>query len=192
MKYIKETSWNEIFQNWAKRESNNPAWIRCATEIKGWPNWESWRGYTANLFNAKNRKWSLYKFENPKEEILNMLIGPYTGWQSKVKNKNNTTFKELLDIPEQFNELSHHEGVINILNGLPFNTEMIGIKRKDSEKIILIEGHHRAVAITLAKLQKKPIEYSKTRITIALTDIDIDEIEILDKMLEQGSTNPNV
>ncbi len=47
MRFIKQTTWQEVFKGWSEQEANNPGWIRCATEIKGWPDWESWRNHTA-------------------------------------------------------------------------------------------------------------------------------------------------
>lgn len=190
MKFIKETTWQEIFEGWRQREAHNPGWIACAKE-KGWPDWESWRRCTAHQINAENRDWKIFEFTNPMEEIPLMLIGPYSGWQSRVIHKNKTTFKELLEIPSQYEEWSKHSGVLAIMNGLPFKTEFIGFVRKDINKIVCIEGHHRATAITLAKQQGKNIDFSGTVITIALSDLVVDDCQLLDSLLKRGtSKNP--
>jgi len=91
MKLIERTTWHDVFEGWRIREANNPDWIECATK-KGWPDWESWRSFTAKQIDAENREWKIYQFTNPTEEISEMLIGPYAGWQSRAISKNNTTF----------------------------------------------------------------------------------------------------
>ena len=121
-------------------------------------------------------------------EIPAMLVGPYSGWQSRLSEKNMTTFGDLLDIPEQLEEFSKHDGVISIMNGLPFATELIGLIRDDMNKIVCLEGHHRAIAIALAKRQGKIIDFSGVKITIALAHLAKDEINLLDEMLRIGSS----
>lgn len=191
MRFIRETTWHEIFEGWREREANNPGWIECATKIKGWPDWESWRSFTARQFDAENRDWKIFQFENPIEEVPEMLIGPYSGWQSRVVNTNRTTFKVLLEIPDQFEEWRQNVGILSIRDGLPFQTEFIGIIRKDIDKIVCIEGHHRATAIALANKQGKMIDFSQTPITIALTELDAENIHVLDEILQRGtSQNP--
>src|SRR3989344_9174680 len=171
MKFKKDTSWEDVFSGWRDREANNPGWIECATKIKGWPNWESWRRFTASQIEAENRDWQIFEFSNPMEEIPQMLIGPYSSWQSRVTNKNMTTFEDLLNIPEQYKHFNKHAGVLSILNGLPFTTEFIGLVREDLDKVVCLEGCHRATAFTLAKKQGKQINFSNTPITIALTHL---------------------
>lgn len=191
MKFIKDTNWQNIFEKWREREASNPGWIECATKIKGWSDWESWRSFTAKQFDAENREWKIFQFENPVEEIPEMLIGPYSGWQSRVINKNRTTFSELLEIADQYDEWSKHPGILAIIEGLPFATELIGVVRKDIDKIVCIEGHHRAMAITLAKKRGQIIDFSKTPITIALTELTADNCYLLDDILQRGtSKNP--
>ncbi|HNW56047.1 MAG TPA: hypothetical protein PKN62_03190, partial [bacterium] len=63
----------------------------------------------------------------------------------------------------------------------------IGLIRKDTNKIVCIDGHHRATTITLANKQNKIINFSQTPVTIALAELAIDECQLLDKMLERGT-----
>ena len=188
MKFKRETNWEGVFDGWRQREANNPGWIECATKIKGWPDWESWRRFTAKQFNAENRRWQIFEFTDPLNEIPAMLIGPFSGWQSRVKNKNLTTFEELLDIPEQYEHFSQHQGVLSILKGLPFATEFIGLVREDINKIVCLEGHHRATAIALAKKQGKRIDFSQTPVSIALTRLPANECALLDEVLRRGTS----
>ena len=191
MKKVKDTNWEEVFEGWRSRESSNPQWIECATKIKGWPDWESWRTFTSKQINAPNRKWEIFQFSNPNEEVPEMLLGPYLGWQSRVVNKNKTTFKELLEIPGQYEEWINHAGVLEMMNGLPFTTELIGLLRKDINKIVCLDGHHRGTAISLAQKQGRNINFSQTPITIALTEIPASEFQLFEELLERGTTkNP--
>ena len=187
MKFIKDTNWQEVFEGWRERESNNPGLIEHATKIKGWPDWESWRSFTAKQIDAENRNWKLFQFKKPLEEIPEMLIGPFSRWQSRVTNKNKTTFKQLLEMPEQFEEWSKHPGVLAILDGLPFATEIIGLVRKDIDKVVCLEGHHRATAVALAKKFGKNIDFSRTPVTIALTELSAEDGRLLDEALKRGT-----
>lgn len=188
MKYIKDTTWEEVFEGWRTREARNPGWVHCATEIKGWPDWESWRRFTASQIKAEVRDWQLFEFTDPTEEIPNMLIGPYSGWQSKLPKNNTASFKDLLDIPEQYKNFRNHKGIEAIINGLPFSTAFIGLVRDDRDTIVCIEGHHRATAITLAKKQEKQIDFSKIKVTIALAHLPKNESSLLDEVLKRGSS----
>lgn len=116
MKFNCETTWEDVFEGWREREAGNPGWIECATKINGWPDWESWRRFTASQIRADERKWQIYEFTNPINEISDMFVGPYGGWQSRVKIKNKTTFDELLRIQEQFYFFRSHTGVLSIIH----------------------------------------------------------------------------
>lgn len=187
MKFIRDTNWQEVSEGWRSREADNPGWIECATKIKGWADWESWRNFTAEQIGAKNRGWKIFQFPNPLEEIPQMLIGPYSGWQSRVENKNSTSFADLLELPDQLAEWRNNSGVLKILNALPFATEMIGLKRMDNNKIVCIDGHHRAVAISLAKRQNKTIDFTNTPVMIDLTELEVDDCHLLDAVLRRGT-----
>ncbi|KKQ80273.1 MAG: hypothetical protein UT02_C0012G0024 [Parcubacteria group bacterium GW2011_GWC2_38_7] len=188
MKLVKATIWREIFEKWKEREASNQGWVECATKVKGWLDWESLRGFTANQFGAEKRDWQLYRFDNPMEEVPAMLLGPYSSWQDRTQNTNQTTFAELLASQEQLDFFNNHSGVLSILNALPFETEMIGLLRKDNNKIVCIEGHHRATAIALAKKQETVIDFTNTSVTIALTELAVKDCHLIDAMLQRGTS----
>ena len=188
---INLTTWEQVFESWRKREADNPGWIKTATKIKGWPDWESWRSFTATQFGADKLKWAIYKVDEPLEEIPKMLVGPYAGWQSALPGKNTFSFRDLLEIPESYDKFSNHKTVLSIMNNFPFDTEFIGLLREDNQKIVCIEGHHRAVAVTLAKKLNKNIDLSQAKITIALAYLPEKSVYLLDETLRRGSSkNP--
>jgi len=191
MHLIKNTTWENVFGGWRQREASDPGWINCATNIKGWPDWKSWRKFTASQIGLENLSWQIFEFTDPIKEIPAMLIGPYTGWQSRVANKNQSNFEDLVNIPEQFDFFSKHDKVLSMIADFPFPTEFIGLIREDKNKIVCIEGHHRAVAVALAKKQDSSIDF-KGNITIALAKLRKDRVNVLDNALKRGtSKNPN-
>jgi len=187
MEFLHKTTWNQVFLDWKLREGSNPGWINCATKIKGWPDWESWRGFSMSLVRAGKRDWSIYKLTDPMEEIPNMLVGPYTAWQKNLPNQNVLSFADFLDVPEKFLQFNNHDGVAKIAGGLPFATQFIGLLRDDNQKIVCLEGNHRAVAIALAKRRARKIDFSDTEVTIALAHLPGEETHLLSAMLRRGS-----
>jgi hypothetical protein len=191
MKLKNVTTWQNVFEGWRTREASDPGWIECATKVKGWPDWKSWRSFTARQIGAENREWRIFEFSDPMEEIPQMLVGPYSGWQSRVRNKNNTTFTELLDIPGQFEYFSSHGRILSIIKNLPFATEFIGIIREDLDKVVCLEGHHRATAIALVKKLGEHVDFTECPVTIALTYLRAENCRLLDEVLQRGTTkNP--
>jgi hypothetical protein len=151
MKFVRNITWQEVFEIWRKSESMNPEWILCATQKKGWESWELWRKYSASQIYAEYRTWKLFECNNPMNEIPAMLLGPYTAWQSQLEEKNKISFKDFLDIPKQMNKWKKNKKVSSLSKEIPFSTEFIGIVREDNKKIVCLEGHHRAMAFALAK-----------------------------------------
>jgi len=188
MKFIKNTSWEEVFEGWRGREASDPGWIECATKVKGWPDWESWRKFSAEQIQADKREWQIFKIEDVMKEIPNMLVGPFTGWQSRHENINNFTFADLLENPEQAEFWRNHAKIKSLITNFPSPTEFIGLIREDVGKIVCLEGHHRATAVALARKEGVKIEFSKQP-TIALARLAVDELGILDEVLKRGSAN---
>ncbi len=188
MRFIASTTWEEVFAGWKLREANDPGWIKCATEIKGWPDWESWRKFTASQIGAENLNWELYEFSDPMKEIPDILLGPYSGWQSRVVDKNKNTFNDLILIPEQFEYWQGINKIKSIIEDFPCYTEMIGLIRDDNKKIVCLEGHHRATAVAIVAKLGKVIIF-KNPIKIALAHIPADQVSVFDKTLARGSSN---
>lgn len=109
--------------------------------------------------------------------------------RANCRKKNKYSFKELLDIPENYDFFKNHSAVRSLLENFPCPTEFIGLVREDNEKIVCLEGHHRATAVALAKKKGIKIVCGNTR--IALARLPKDECSILDEVLRRGtSRNP--
>lgn len=178
-------TWDDVFADWKAREGSSPEWFKVATEVKGWPDWESWRMFTATQLDLPDRQWSLYEFSDPAEEISMSLIGPYSGWQARTQRQNETSFAELMDDPAQFAEWSSRKDIIQMGNTFPSPTTMIGLRRPDG-RIVLIDGHHRATAAALARKQGRTTVFGVVQIFLA--DLREDESGLLDRVLARGTT----
>lgn len=190
LKHIQPTTWEEIFQDWKQREGNDPGWIHCATVLKGWDSWESWRRFTAEQIGASTREWNLFEFTDPMSEIPNMLVGPFTGWQSRLPAPNKHTFADLVRIPEQEVSFRAHEKVISMMKHFPPSTMFVGLRLEGTDRIVCIEGHHRATAVALATLDGKQIDFDGPA-QIALATLKTNKIHLLDDVLARGSSkNP--
>ena len=185
MEFIKDVTWKEVFGSWQKGEASNPSWVELATKVKGFPDWESWRLATANDLKADEKEWRLFRFTDPFNEIPQMLVGPYSGWQSRLPEKNKYSFEELIEIPEQYEFFSQHSGVMSLMDSLPFSTTMIGLRCEDSGGIVCIDGHHRATAMAIIKKQAKKIDFSSVAIDIFIADLPKDEIKLLDEIVKK-------
>lgn len=188
--FIESTTWGDVFRGWKDREATDPGWIHCATEVKGWPDWDSWRHYTADAIGAQTREWKRYQFAEPLSHVPHLLMGPYGGWQNQLSEKNKLSFQELLDIPEHYARFQNHEIVQQMRKSLPFETEFIGLVREDTGDIVLIDGHHRACAIAFAACDGDDVDFADTRVTIALASIPVAETYIFDTMLSRGTHKP--
>lgn len=187
LKFIKTTTWEGVFQDWKQREGNDPGWIHCATEIKGWPDWESWRRFSASLIHAEDRAWEIYEFTDPMRDIPAMLVGPFTGWQSRLPKPNVYSFAQLVEIPEQAAFFRAHEKVAGVMKHFPSSTMFIGLRREDSGSIVCLEGHHRATAVALSLQDGAEIDFGG-RVQIALAVLRSDEASLLDQVLARGSS----
>lgn len=187
MKFVKDTTWDEVFANWEMGEGQNTAWTKVANR-KGWPSWASWREFSMDQLGAKNRDWKIYEFTDPLNEIPDLLLGPFPSWQSRVPEKNAFSFKDLLAIPEQFEAFREFPRIQKFVDQLPFDSQFIGLIREDNDKIVLLEGHHRAASIALVQKLGKAVDFSQSRLTIAIARLPKNETPLLYAMLARGST----
>lgn len=185
LKDITSVTWEAVFVAWQERESRNPAWIQCAHD-KGWKSWQAWRGHTAQLLDAPAQAWQRAVISDPARDIPAMLLGPFQGWQSRVKKTLEVSFGELLADAEQEVHFRGHDAVISIMKGLPFETELIGYLHEETGQMICLDGHHRACAITLAARDDKRIAYND-QITIAYATVSSEMWHRFSEVLNRGT-----
>jgi hypothetical protein len=155
--------------------------------LKGWPDWESWRRFTAEQIGAPSREWNIYELTDPINEIPQMLVGPFTGWQSRLPAANKHTFADLVRDPEQQTFFRAHEKVAALMESFPPATHLIGLRRERDGSIVCLEGHHRATAVALCALDGVQIDFGEP-VQIALAALAVDEGELLDRVLIRGSS----
>ncbi|MBI4592522.1 hypothetical protein HY733_03695 [Candidatus Uhrbacteria bacterium] len=69
----------------------------------------------------------------------------------------------------------------------PSSTTFIGLRLEASDRIVFIEGHHRATAVALAALDGKTINFGGP-VFIALATLKADEAQLLDEVLARGTS----
>ncbi len=182
---LQPLTWDEVFEDWRAREGTNPSWVRVAREVKGWPDWESWRRFTANQLRLPERSWALVRSTEPLHDIPKLLVGPYSGWQAYFSDeqKNTKTFEDLVARTEHADHLE--QITASLVKNFPAETRGIGL-RTSSGTIVLIEGHHRATAIAWAAKHHLPIDVRT--VNLALADLPDEELGLLDTTLERGSS----
>lgn len=120
-------------------------------------------------------------------DIPMMLVGPFAGWQAKLPVPNRQTFADLVRRPEQAVPLHSHERVAGIMKHFPPSTTFFGLKREDTGAIVCLEGHHRATAVALCELAGDEINFGGP-VRVALADLGVDEVGLLDQVLARGTT----
>lgn len=123
--------------------------------------------------------------EQPFLEVPKFLVGPFSGWQQRLPKPNVHSFADLTNIPEQYSEFMEHTKIAKLQKQFPTNTMFTGLFKPNGE-VVLIEGHHRALAIALAAHDGR--EFPIVNLTIAMAELGADEPTLLDEVLKRGST----
>lgn len=137
-----------IFAIWKEAEKSwKDKWLYIS---KGFTNWDDWRKFQLNKydFNYQN-DW--YKKDIIAEEILNFRVGAfktmYSYFWNYLENNGNNYLKieetKVINYEKLF--LKNKEKIENIINNFPQEINFIWWKRNN--EIILLEWHHRAIAI---------------------------------------------
>ncbi|HBI16669.1 MAG TPA: hypothetical protein DDY52_00715 [Candidatus Moranbacteria bacterium] len=160
LEFEREIEWRDIFAAWRVSEAYQKDWKNHWIE-RGFESWDDWReNYIAPLEPEKHL-WKIYRINNPLQDVNLMYGVPSRGWQEKCYAGETTkTIKEILNHPV----VMENEKVKLIMNNFPFQTMLTGVIHEN--KIVLVEGMHRALA--LAQIDNK----GKGDVVIALTDYE--------------------
>lgn len=183
--FIEETNWNNVFSRWQAGEGSYEDWQEVA-KGKGWKDWEEWRSRWVENFKVSNRTWFRYHINDPLRTIPGFRVAPAKSWQEHFPpaEKNQHCFRSLVERTSFFDT---DDKVQSFMKDFPANSEFIGIVMPD-KSIVLLEGHHRATAISSSLKNGTPIHIPDLP-TIALSFFAEGEEALLDVALEKGSAN---
>ena len=184
LKFMKHSSWEEVFQKWKEDEGSIKAWQDFAVREKGWGSWEEWRQHQASFIDAQNRKWDIYEILDPNKIIPNFRIGPFKSWQDNYSEaeKNIHTFRDL--VRDKTEWVMGNSGIKSMKDNFPPNSQFIGIYVEEDDIVVLFEGHHRVAATALSDFVGSPFEFEILP-TIAMTSIRCLDKKYLDELLNK-------
>jgi hypothetical protein len=162
-------SWEEIFAKWRESEAWQESWKKH-WESRGWSSWDEWRkAYSAPLFPG-NLQWFLFEVKEPLKDSSLFYGVPSRSWIEKVYGEASPKqLRDILDHPI----IRDNDKISAIKKNFPEETMLTGLVHED--KIILIEGMHRACALASWD-PAKPLE---AKITIALAKWKEKDIPII-------------
>jgi hypothetical protein len=154
---------------WRKGEVWQESWKKHWEE-RGFDSWEEWRNAYVKPLHPEKLEWFLYKIKSPLEIFPGIYGVPSRSWVDKAYGGKTT--KRLKDIVRT-KLFVENEKIKEIKNNFPKNTLFTGLVHED--KIILIEGMHRACALTSWDKSKK----LECDISIALAEWTKKEIPVV-------------
>lgn len=165
LRYIHDISWSDVFAVWRSYEAYQKGWEAHWKE-RGFDSWDAWRSnYVAPLL-PEERIWKVYRITDPSHDVPLMYGVPSRGWQAKCYDGASTKMiAEILSHPL----VADNPKVCAVQENFPFQTMFTGIVHK--EKIVLVEGMHRACALARMKEHDGDVV-----IALAMYDGDIPSI----------------
>jgi hypothetical protein len=151
IKLIRKCEWEEVFLTWYQNEGQDPHWAKLAQE-RGYASWADWRikGY-ARRFGCEKTEWGFYEVLNPSKIILDWYGGPFRTWIEKYYGgKKTKSFAMLAAMPEIANLFK----LRSIIKKYP-EQSIITALQLDNGQIFVIEGMHRACALSVMARNKK-------------------------------------
>ena len=167
-KLVRQIEWPEIFDAWRKGEARQESWKRHWEE-RGFDSWDEWRKAYAEPFQPETPKWFLYEITDPIKEFPEIYAVPSKSWIEKAYGGERTKkFKDIAEHPI----IKDNDKIIAIKNNFPAETMLTGLLC--GEKIVLVEGMHRAAALATWDLK---IPFSgKVHMAIAEWNKEIPEV----------------
>jgi hypothetical protein len=175
LEFVGPLKWPEIFNAWRAGEAHQESWKKH-WEKRGFSSWEEWRKNYAEALDPKKLDWFLYDVKNPVQDFPLFYGVPSRGWIKKAYGGETTKqLKEIANLPI----VKDNPKISDIQKNFPLQTLFTGILKDD--KIILIEGMHRACALAGWNNPLPP----QSKIQIALALWDKEKIPILGKITKK-------
>lgn len=140
--FVQDISWQEVFDTWRDLEARQESWQRHWEE-RGFDSWDEWRKTYLEPYHPELLSWTLYEITSPLQDVPHFYGTPTKGWIEKAyKGETTMQLKDLVTHPI----ITNNEKIIDIRKDFPAKTMLTGIIFEN--KIVLLEGMHRANAIT--------------------------------------------
>lgn len=169
LKFVKSISWTDIFDTWREGEAQQESWKKHWEE-RGFASWDEWRKNYAAPLQPEKLQWFLYHIENPIVDLPFFCGVPSRSWIEKAYQGETTKqLNGLINLPI----FRDNPKVADIKKNFPEKTMLTGLVC--DEKIILVEGMHRASALA-SWASGKPLN---GEVTIALALWDKEDIPVI-------------
>lgn len=130
MKFIKQTTWEEVYNTW--KEAEKATWKEHKNR-QSFKDWESFRA--PQIAMLKNFTWSLN--EITPLHLHTLECGDFTHWNKLAQEKETRLLKDLA----QAEHFKNHPKIQALAQNFPSPTHLISTKNS------LLEGHHRAITL---------------------------------------------
>lgn len=166
LKYPEDVTWEQVLDNWRQRERGNPDLARFGEA--GLCVWERILGGLDDVgIHPSLKAWKRYTIVNPWELVPKLRLAPYGYWQEQfpddIRNSVSLNFNKLVNDRREY---QRNRRVLSIMRDFPINSIFVGLRMPDNS-IVLLEGHHQAIAITLARDQGLLLNLGELKIDIA-------------------------
>jgi len=160
LEYVGEITWKDIFDEWRKAEAWQECWKKHWEE-RGFNSYDEWRtAYSAPL-KPDSLNWFMYEVTDPVKDFPYVYGVPSRAWIDKAyKGEKTKQLKDIISDPI----IANNDKAKEIKENFPRETMLTALLWQN--KIVLIEGMHRACA--LADWGKEP--FSK-KVKIALAEM---------------------
>ena len=179
--FIRNIPWQEVLDDWRERERDDWGWEEHI-EARGFRSWDEFRARIySKYFEPSEREWTLSRVDDPYSFIPKMYAGAFPGWKKYYPDGvHQIQFQDLI----KNTAVAKNPKVKAIFKQFPNPTTMIGVQFRD--RFVIIEGMHRACAISLLKHEGQEPEIALNINTVRLRDT---EEELFDKMVTQLAVN---
>lgn len=180
MRRVGSIPWSAVFDSWVSSEQG--IWDEyCAA--RGYKSVRTWRAERyADPLELPRRRWTLY--EVLPTEVLEWKCASHGPWVRAASIAGGRRIRDLAGLSEFFTYRGT-EKIAALEKSYPSLVCFVGVK-KPRDGVILIDGHHRAIALARLILGGRP---PATTLTLAATDLGIGRFPHVDYPVEYGSAS---